>query len=112
MAEFIHKSLAGGRWQQLTFPEQMANIGSEVGRAIQWGKKNNPEFREQAILRALELLYLTIEAQQKKRSVKELTRLREVLLDYFYCDNIYKTTDTALDKYFLAFNILARKNKG
>jgi hypothetical protein len=39
MTEFIHKSLASGRWQKLTFPEQMANIGSEVGRAIQWGKK-------------------------------------------------------------------------
>ena len=89
----------------------MANIGSEVGRAIQWGKKNNPEFREKAIYRALELLYLTIEAQRKRKGLRELTRLREVLIDYFFYENIYNTTDIALEKYFLDFNKLARKNK-
>ena len=111
MSDFIHKSLADGRWKQLTFPEQMANIGSEVNRAIQWKKKNNPVFRENAIKRALELLYLTIEAQRKRKGLRELTRLREVLLDYFYCDNIYHTTDEFLEKYFLDFNRIARKNK-
>ena len=28
--------LAAGRWRQLTFLEQMANIGSEVERALNW----------------------------------------------------------------------------
>ncbi len=111
MNEFIHKSLANGRWEQMSLAEQMANIGSEVGRAIKWKNKNNTDFKEKAVVRALELLYLTIEAQRKKRGLKELTRLREVLIDYFYCDNIYHTTDAALEKYFLAFNILARKDK-
>ena len=29
-----HKELAAGRWQQMPFIEQMANIGSEVERAL------------------------------------------------------------------------------
>ena len=28
-----HKELAAGRWNQLSFLEQMANIGSEVSKA-------------------------------------------------------------------------------
>lgn len=111
MPEFIHHSLANGRWQQFTFAEQMANIGSEVGRAIKWKNKNNIEYKEKAIIRALELLYLTIEAQRKRKGLRELTRLREVLIDYFYCENIYRSTDESLEKYFLPFNFLARKNK-
>ena len=111
MNEFIHQSLASGRWQQLTLAEQMANIGSEVGRAIKWKNKNHIDYKEKAIIRALELLYLTIEAQRKRKGLRELTRLREVLIDFFYCDNIYRSTDASLEKYFIAFNILARKNK-
>jgi hypothetical protein len=34
---FIHKELAAGRWLEFSFMEQMANIGSEVERAIKWG---------------------------------------------------------------------------
>ncbi len=30
----IHKELASGRWAQLSFVEQMGNIGSEVERAL------------------------------------------------------------------------------
>ncbi len=35
MTGSLHDSLAAGRWQQMTLVEQMANIGSEVGRAAQ-----------------------------------------------------------------------------
>lgn len=30
-----HQSLAAGRWKEMTFLEQMANIGSEVDRALE-----------------------------------------------------------------------------
>ncbi len=29
----LHAGLAAGRWYQMTLVEQLANIGSEVGRA-------------------------------------------------------------------------------
>ena len=29
-----HTQLASGQWKKLSFSEQMANVGSEVGRAL------------------------------------------------------------------------------
>ena len=39
---YIHKELAQGRWFNPSFFEQMANVGSEVARAINWREKNMP----------------------------------------------------------------------
>jgi hypothetical protein len=36
---YQHKELAAGRWQQMSLVEQMANVGSEVGRALNWRAK-------------------------------------------------------------------------
>lgn len=109
---YQHKELAAGRWAQLTFSEQMANIGSEVIRAIKWKNKNNAKLSQNAFDRALELLYLTIENKKNKSRLRELTRLHEVLVDYFNCDNIYKSSDKLWQQYFLAFNYKARLEKG
>ena len=51
---YQHRGLAEGRWQQLSFIEQMANIGSEVGRALSWRAKDNPIYCQRAFERALE----------------------------------------------------------
>ena len=40
------KELAVGRWQQTPFLEQMANIGSEVSRALNWRAKNNEDYSQ------------------------------------------------------------------
>ena len=52
---FQHRELAGGRWNELSLVEQMANIGSEVERALKWREKNNPDYAAKAYERALEL---------------------------------------------------------
>jgi hypothetical protein len=39
--KFLHKNLAEGKWFKLSFIEQMANIGSEVERAILHKNKSN-----------------------------------------------------------------------
>lgn len=105
---YQHKNLSSGRWFQLRFTEQMANIGSEVNRAIIWKNKNNPEYSQKAFERALELLYLTISDQRNIKRLKELTRLYEALADYFAFDNDYGSTDKSWQNYFLSFNYLAR----
>lgn len=107
-----YKNLKIDKWFKLSFIEQMANIGSEVIRAISWKNKGEPEYSQRAIERALELLWFTIEDGKNKVHLKELCRLKEILIDYFYFDNIYKTTSEFLEKYFLAFNYAARKNCG
>ncbi|MDI6603095.1 MAG: hypothetical protein QME57_03200 [Patescibacteria group bacterium] len=97
------------RWQKLSFFEQMANIGSEIQRTINWRKKNL-EYSKLAFERALELIDLTItdKKNQKRGRLKELLRTRELLVDYFCFDNIYKTSDKIWQNYFLAFNYATR----
>lgn len=108
--ELQHKNLAGGRWQELSFFEQMANIGSEVERAIKWKNKNNIAYSQMAFERALELLDLTVENEKDKNHLKELLRLREALADYFFFENDYNSTDKSWQNYFYSFNFAARIN--
>lgn len=109
--KYQHSQLASGNWEKLNFFEQMANIGSEVQRGIVWKNKKNDEYSQKAIERAFELLSLTITNQQKQKKLKELTRLRELLVDYFFGQNQYSSTDDFWQKYFYAFNYAAREHR-
>lgn len=110
MKNIFHTGL-GERWDQFTFNEQMANIGAEVGRTISWKKKGNDEMTRNAFYRALELVDLTVNDRKNRGSLKEILRVREALVDYFMGDNIYKSSDSIWEKYFLFFNFAARKNR-
>ncbi|OGC22305.1 hypothetical protein A2291_04760 [candidate division WOR-1 bacterium RIFOXYB2_FULL_42_35] len=105
-----HQQLAAGKWQKFTLCEQMANIGSEVERAIKWRNKGNVAYGQLAFERILELLDLSIGLQTTYPRLKELSRLREVLVDYFVFDNSYASSDSSWQKYFYAFNYAARVN--
>lgn len=59
--DYQHKNLTHGQWFELNLMQQMSNIGAEIGRAIDWRKKNNSEYSKQAFFRGLELLNLTID---------------------------------------------------
>jgi hypothetical protein len=107
---YQHKTLAAGRWRELSFLEQMANISSEVERALDWKAKNNNEYCLLAVERALELLDLTTETTKKFTRLKELTRLREAVADYFLGENRFISSDTLWRKYFSYFSYAARKN--
>lgn len=43
------------RWGGMPLVEQMANIGSEVGRTRKWAEKGNSRMAESAFLRALSM---------------------------------------------------------
>jgi hypothetical protein len=106
-----HKNLAAGRWFELTLIEQLANIGAEVGRALNWQQKGDKEKSQNALERGLELFDLTISDPRWRHRLKEITRMREVVCDYFYGGNQYQTTREWLDEYFLQYGIAARRNK-
>ncbi len=93
---------------KLTFFEQMANVGADVGRAVKWRANGREDYAAAACDRALELLWLTIDDPRNRGRLKELCRLYECLADYLYCDNEYSTDPESLEKYFLAFNYAAR----
>ena len=85
-----HKDLENGRWAELSFPQQMANIGSETSRiyrALEAGKEARAE---SAFVRFQELVDLSIkygraDASPTLRSamLEELCRFRELYCKAF-----------------------------
>ena len=107
--EFIHKELAAGRWFQLSLCEQMANIGSEVHRALIWRKRDKNNF-ENAVYRALELFDLTLADRRWKGRLREIARVRELFCEAVTGGKEYNTSLEDLDKYFFHYAFCTRKN--
>ena len=106
----LHQDLTVAHWQKLNIFEQMANIGAEIGRALNWQQKSSRD-SQIAFERALELLDLTIADPKNRNRLKELLRLREALADYFVFDNEYSSSKSSWDNYFYAFNYATRLNR-
>lgn len=107
-----HKDQASGKWFARSLMEQLANVGTDIERAIRWKNKGNLEYSQHAFERALELLWFTIEDPKNKGRLKELCRMKETLIDYFMGNNIYRSTDESWQRYFYAFNYAAAMEKG
>ena len=107
---FRHKQLAAGRWKEPSFVEQMANIGSEVERALIWQAKHNPAYSRQAFERSLELIDLTLNSVKDFPRLKELARMREAMLEYFWGTNQFKLNQASLKRYFSNFVYASRRN--
>jgi hypothetical protein len=107
---YQHCDLAAGRWQTLPLVEQLANVGSDVGRAARWHGKDSVRC-EQAFFRALELLDLTIADPRWTGRRKELVRTRELLCDAMQGGTTYGSDLAALDRYFLHFAVAARTGR-
>ena len=101
---YQHQQLASGRWAEMPFFQQMSNIGSEIERTIKWKEKGNKEYSQMAFERSLELLELTIADRKNVKRLKELTRLKEILIDHFEFNNDYHSTDKSWSNYFYSFN--------
>lgn len=108
----VHRELSAGRWRELTFFEQMANVGSEVERTILWKEKGRTEVGMRALERALELLDMTVDDPKNRRRLRELLRVREVLADHFFFDDEYASTDLSWQRYFRPFAWGARSAAG
>ena len=53
-----HKELAEGRWNNFILAQQMANIGAEVGRAINWRRKGKPEDMMLQLINVYTLIFI------------------------------------------------------
>ena len=104
-----HADLASGRWKEMTLSEQMANIGSEVIRALNWRNKGNEEYAGKAAIRALELIDLSLECKGTFPRLREMARMREAVVDYFFGDNEYSSTESLWRRYFDHFNYAAQQ---
>ncbi|MCL2365491.1 MAG: hypothetical protein FWC75_00395 [Oscillospiraceae bacterium] len=101
------------RWAQLTFEEQMGNIGSEVGRAIIAHRNGNTARETRAIDRAIDLFSATVEALIRTKysyRLKEVLRARDEFLRLFF-DNTFEKDADNIERYFMYFAFLARANR-
>lgn len=104
-----HRELAAGRWEELRLVEQMAHIGSEVERALNWRTKGNSARSLRAYERALELLDMTLDCPRNRMHLKEIARAREIFADFFEGGNQFASSEDFLRKYFLQFARAARR---
>ena len=101
-----HQTLQNGAWLALTFPKQMANIGSETYRVTKWLAKGRRDNAEKAFERVQELIDLTIAygrqgAHNRKALLKELCRFRELYCGAFLANDL--ETLNALNHYLDQF---------
>ena len=108
---YQHQDLAAGRWAKMPFVEQMANIGSEVERALTWRTKQREDFCQRAFERALELIDLSLASGSGFSRRRELARVREAFSEYLVGDNRYQFTEDAWRQYFSGFFYAARKSR-
>ena len=98
------------RWKQLTFYEQMGNIGAEVGRAIIAHRSGNIARETRAIDRAIDLFSATAEAlvhTEYSYRLKEVLRARDEFLRLFF-DNTFDFDADNIERYFMYFAYAAR----
>ena len=106
-----HKELENGRWAELTFPLQMANIGSETSRiyrALEAGKESRAEG---AFVRFQELIDLTIKYGRtdatplfRSAMLEELCRFRELYCQAFLDRNLSELA--AFNRYLDRFALI------
>jgi len=101
------------RWAQLTFNEQMGNIGSEVGRAIIAHRNGNTVREDRAIDRAIDLFSATVEAligTKYSYRLKEVLRARDEFLRLFF-DGTFDQDADNIERYFMYFAFAARAER-
>lgn len=105
-----HPSLAAGRWQSLSLTEQLANVGSEVDRAIRAHAQGRHDRFERALDRALELFDLTAtDPRWPPHRRREVLRAREQFCRVFFDVAAEPDLASYLGKYFLQFAVAARR---
>jgi len=112
--KIYHKELAAGRWKELSFIEQMGNIGSEVGRAFRYFKERDEQRFSIAFEMAMELFELTLQDERWMglNTEKEVIRTRDLfctLVKNTGLTNELEKEMNSLDDYFLWYGALANE---
>jgi hypothetical protein len=100
------------RWERFSLIEQMANIGSEVERAIRAHEAGMESRWMNALTRALTLFDLTATSPgctgPRRR---EVLRAREEFCRLFFDPEVSAGSAAGLRRYFLAFAVAARRQR-
>lgn len=100
------------RWGRFTISEQLANVGSEVERAIRSFEAGHQPRFDNALARALALFDLTA-ADERWRGPRrrEILRAREEFCRLFFDPLVPADSAKGLTKYFLAFAVNGRRTR-
>ena len=113
MKLLYHTDLTVEKWSQWSLCMQLANVGSEVHRIINYKKNGAIVDSRIAFERALELIDLSVaDPKHSYGAKKEMLRVREALVDYFVYDNEYGSSDQLWINYFDFFAFAAAKERG
>ena len=107
--------MAAGRWFEYPCDEQMANIGSDVYRAIKQYKENNLKRFSVYYDMALELFDLTIKDKRWEEKSDEVIQMRERFSKLFSDSDSFKNLDEEfelVDNYFLQYAMSVSLKKG
>jgi hypothetical protein len=108
----IHAGTAA-RWGEMALVDQLANVGSEVERAIRARDAGNVTRWGHAQARALELFDLTAtDPRWRGPRRREILRAREEFCRLFHTSDTTPGSADGLRRYFLAFAVAARRRVG
>ena len=105
-----HANLEDGRWAEMSFPQQMANIGSETSRVYKALEAGKTARADSAFARFQELIDLTIKYGRKDNPsgrsamLEELCRFRELFCESVLTHNLAEMA--MLNKYLDQFALI------
>ena len=96
-------------WADMDVFNQMGNIGSEVGRALNAKRQGNLSRSQSSFYRGLDLIDETAKlwSVKNKSGLRELLYARELFAESVTTDKV----DPTLEAYFMKFAIAARMNR-
>ncbi len=108
---YQHSISASGRWFQLSFAEQFANIGGEIERYNLAQKRQDNQAAQLAFYRSLDLINLSRQDPKHKHRNKEIGRFKELWCDTALNLGIYNTPIKFFQDYCMLFALVTRRNR-
>ncbi|MFN8570842.1 MAG: hypothetical protein U0132_02220 [Gemmatimonadaceae bacterium] len=109
MTSPLHGNLAQ-RWGTMSLIEQMANVGSEVGRTIRAHAAGNRSRFDASLARALELFDMTAtDPRWLGHRTREVLRAREEFCRLFFDTDVPGDSAAGLERYFTYFGQAANR---
>jgi hypothetical protein len=108
----VHHPGLADRWGTFTLMEQLANVGSEVDRAIRAHAAGRTSRFDLALERALELFdYTAADDRWRGHRCREILRAREEFCRLFFDDDVPPESGAGLQRYFLQFATAAARQR-
>ena len=90
------------KWYSMPVNVQIANIGSEVERALRW-KDRDPKKAENFCRKAISFWEIVKSDPKNRFREEEFQTAMDELEDFFLGENLYQTTEQDLRRYYDAF---------